>query len=149
MNNLEIVNNFIDYYAKHDSEGIKRVMRNDVTWYFLGGHKLAGIKNGIDELIAFFDKVGSLIGNSKPSIEKLIVAANDKYVIECQHLKSNTDDEKNTDHVCILWTIENGKIISGRHLFADATTVDEYFNSSSTDDHQLLNKDRNFHSFLV
>ena len=129
MTNQEIINNFFDFYTKRDLESIKQVMAEDVVWYFNGQHKLAGIKNGISEVIKFFDTMGAIMSKSKPTVQKLIVAEKDNYFIECQHIKTNRDDGNNIDHhFTVLWIIENGKIISGRHFFADPQAVDNYFN---------------------
>jgi len=130
MANQEIIDRFFVYYGKHDIELIKEVMHEDVTWYFLGEHKFAGTKKGLKEVIAFFDMMGAIMSKSKPTIEKLIVAEKDNYVIECQHIKTNRDDGINIDHfVSVLWTIENGKIVSGRHFFADPQAFDNFFNT--------------------
>ena len=90
--NQKLVDAFFECYIKKDKEGMKQVMDENVTWSFLGQHKLAGIKNGIDEVIAFFDNMGSIMTESKTRVEKLIVASNDNYLIECQHLKTNRED---------------------------------------------------------
>ena len=130
MANLEIINRFFDCYSKRDLKGVREVVSHDVVWYFLGRHKLAGVKNGIDELIRFFDAMGAIMSQSRPSIEKLIVAEKDNYVVESQHIRTNRHDGINIDHhVSVLWTIENGKIVSGRHFFADPQAVDDYFNA--------------------
>jgi uncharacterized protein len=130
MTNQDIINKFFDYYGKRDFDGIKEVLAENVAWYFLGSHKLAGEKHGILELLNFFDIMGAIMSKSKPSVEKLIVAEKDNYVIECQHIKTNREDGLNIDHhVTVLWTIENGKIVSGRHFFADPKAVDDYFNA--------------------
>src|SRR5436190_8881573 len=131
--NQDIINKFFDYYSKRDLEGIKEVMADNVVWYFLGQHKLAGTKNGIKEVVDFFDTMGGIMSRSKPTIEKLIVAENDKHLIECQHIKTNLEEGLNIDHhVTVLWTIEDGKIVSGRHFFADPEAVDNYFNAVAT-----------------
>jgi hypothetical protein len=45
------------------------------------------------------------------------VGANDKYVVECQHIWTNRDDGHNLDHlVCVLWKFENGKIVLWQFL---------------------------------
>ena len=130
MTNQDIVNKFFDSYMKRDLEGVKKVMAPDVVWYFMGRHKHAGIKNGIDEVIRFFDTMGAIMSKSKPAIDKLIVAEKVNYLVECQHIKTNREDGINIDHyVSVLWTIENGRIVSGRHFFADPESVDWYFNS--------------------
>lgn len=130
MTNQEIVNKFFDSYMKRDLDGVKDVMAADVVWYFMGQHKLAGTKNGIDEVIKFFDTMGGVMAKSRPTIEKLIVAEKENYLIECQHIRTNREDGINIEHyVSVLWTIENGKIVSGRHFFADPESVDRYFNA--------------------
>src|ERR1043165_7669391 len=118
MTNQDIVNKFFDSYMKRDLDGVKKVMAPNVVWYFMGRHKLAGTKNGIDEVIKFFDTMGGIMARSKPAIEKLIVAEKGNYLIECQHISTNREDGINIEHhVSVLWTIENGKILSGRHFF--------------------------------
>jgi ketosteroid isomerase-like protein len=130
MTNQDIVNKFFDSYMKRDLEGVKNVMAADVVWYFMGRHKLAGTKNGIDEVIKFFDTMGGVMAKSRPTIEKLIVAESENYLIECQYIRTNRADGINIEHyVSVLWTIEDGKIISGRHFFADPESVDRYFNA--------------------
>jgi ketosteroid isomerase-like protein len=115
---------------KHDMDKLKEVVSEDVTWYFLGRHRLAGVKRGLKELVEFFDTMGAIMKESRPSITKLIVAENDDYVIECQHIKTNREDGINIEHhATVLWTIKNGRIISGRHFFADPEAVDDYFNT--------------------
>ncbi|MFT3754090.1 MAG: SRPBCC domain-containing protein [Paludibacter sp.] len=126
----ELIEMFFDAYSKQDYESVKQVMSEDVTWTFLGHNKVAGIKKGINGVIAFFDLMGGIMSESKPSINKLIIAENDTYLIECQHIKTNREDGINIEHdVSVLWTFENGKIIAGRHFFADPVAVDAYFNS--------------------
>jgi len=134
MTNQTIVNKFFDCYSKRDFETIKQVIADDVVWYFLGQHKYAGIKRGLTEVINFFDTMGGVMSKSKPSVERLIVADKDHYLIECQHIKTNRADNINIDHfVTVLWTIDNGKIVSGRHFFADPQAVDYFFDAIPAD----------------
>jgi hypothetical protein len=126
--NQDIVDRYFEAYAKHDMQAIREVMDENVTWYFLGNHPLAGVKKGITEVIAFYDAVGKIMGKSKPEVHKLIVAEKENYFIECVHTKTTRDDGINLDHhACVLWTFANGKIIEGRHFFADPQAVDKYF----------------------
>lgn len=128
--NQDIINKFFEAYIKRDFKGIEQVMADNVTWTFLGQHKLAGVKNGIDEVVAFFDRMGGIMSKSKPSVDKLVIGSNDNYLVECQHIRTDREDRNNIDHhVCVLWTFENGKIISGRHFFADPKSADTFFNA--------------------
>lgn len=130
LSNEDLINKFFDAYFKHDFEAIDEVMADDVTWTFLGQHKLAGVKNGIKEVVAFFDVMGEIMNKSNPTVDKLVIGSNDNYFVECQHIKTNRKDGNDIDHhVCVLWTFKNGKITSGRHFFADPESVNEYFNN--------------------
>jgi ketosteroid isomerase-like protein len=127
--NQDAIIKFFEAYTKRDFNGIKQVMSDNITWTFLGQHKLAGVKKGMDEVIAFFDTMGEIMSKSKPTVDKLVLGSNDNYVVECQHIKTDREDGNNIDHyVCVLWTFENGKIISGRHFFADPKSADTFFN---------------------
>ncbi len=132
--NQAIVDRFFAAYSKHDMDGIRKVMDENVRWHFMGQHPLAGVKNGITEVIEFFDQVGKIMSESKPSINKLIVAENENYLIECIHSKTNRSDENNLEHfACVLWSFSGSgdadrKITEGRHFFSDADPVNRYFN---------------------
>jgi uncharacterized protein len=132
MSNQELIDRFFEAYLKRDFEGVKNVMADDVTWTFPGHHPFAGVKTGIDEVIAFFDTMGGIMNKSNPTIEKLIVAGNEHYVVECSHIITNRAGGPNIDHhVCVLWTVKDGKIVAGRHFFADPESADTYFNAVS------------------
>lgn len=131
--NQEIIDKFFEAYSKRDMDAIRQVMAEDATWTALGQHPLAGVKNGINEIIAFFDAMGGIMGKSNVKVEKLVIGANDNYLIECQHVWTNRDDGVNLDHhVCVLWTFKNGKILSGMHFFADPQAADRFFSTIST-----------------
>jgi ketosteroid isomerase-like protein len=124
----DIIDRFFELYRKHDRNEIKQVMSENITWYFMGRHPMAGVKKGIDEVIDFYDQVGKIMSTSKPTIEKLIVEQNDDYLVECIHSNTNRTDDNNLDHyACVLWKFENGKITEGRHFFSDPQAVDKYF----------------------
>lgn len=126
--NEAIVDNFFEAYSKHDFDAIRKVMSEDVIWVFMGQHPLAGVKNGIEDVVAFFDNMSAIMSASKVKTEKLVAGSNDLFLIECQHITTHREDGNNVDHhVCVLWTFENNKIAAGRHFFADPKTADHFF----------------------
>jgi uncharacterized protein len=128
--NQQTIDKYFEAYFKNDMDAIRQVMAENVTWYFLGNHPLAGIKKGINEVVGFYRQVGRIMAESKPTVEKLIVSENGNHLIECIHSVTNRTDENNLDHyACVLWTFENGKIIEGRHFFSDQAAIDKYFNA--------------------
>lgn len=127
---LATLNQFFQAYAQRDFDGLRQVLAADARWTALGQHPLAGVKNGFDEVIQFFDQMGAVMGRSNPRVEKLIVSANETYVIECQRVITNRTDGYNLDHlVCVLWRFENSKIVEGRHFFSDSQAVDSFLNA--------------------
>ena len=128
--NQQIVDRFFEAYKKRDMKIVREVMAEDIVWHFPGQNPMAGDKKGLEEVIEFFDIMGKIMMRSRPEMEKLIMAENDRYFIECQHSKTHREDNNNLEHYStVLWTIENGKIIEGRHFFADPQGVDKYFSA--------------------
>jgi ketosteroid isomerase-like protein len=126
--NLDIINKFFEAYGQHDETGIQQVLADNVKWIFPGRHPVSGTKAGMDEVIAFFDTLGGIMGKSNVKVEKLVTGVNDRYVAECQHVSTDREDGYNLDQYwCVLWKFEYGKIIEGRHLAADQYAVDEFF----------------------
>lgn len=129
-NNQLIVDRFFAAYSQHNFTALREVMEEDVIWIFLGQHPLAGVKNGIEEVVAFFDNMSAIMSASSVQADKLVSGSNGDFLIECQHIVTHRDDGHNLDHhVCVLWTFRNGKIKEGRHFFGDAHNADLFFSS--------------------
>lgn len=127
-NNLTIINQFFEAYGKRDFMQIKQAIHENARWIFPGRNPLSGTKAGIEEIVAFFDKMGEVMKNANITVEKLIVAENEDYVVECQHIRTNREKGMNLDHQwCILWKFENGKIIEGKHFAENQHHADAFF----------------------
>jgi ketosteroid isomerase-like protein len=126
--NLDLIDRFFAAYAKRDLAGLHNVLADNATWTFPGHNALSGLKVGIDELVAFFDAVGHIMGSSHPTVEHLVLGVTEQYVVECQHIRTSRTDGPNLDqHLCRLWRFANGKIASGRHLTADQDALDAFY----------------------
>jgi uncharacterized protein len=128
--NQRLTDQFFIAYSQHDFDAIRQVMSEDVIWIFMGQHPLAGVKNGIEEVVAFFDNMAAIMSQSGVEATKLVTGSNEHFLVECQHIITHRKDGNNIDHhVCVLWTFENGRIISGRHFFADPHAADQFFSA--------------------
>jgi ketosteroid isomerase-like protein len=126
--NLELIDRFFAAYGERNLAALRDVLAEDATWTFPGHHPLSGTKLGIDAIIAFFDAVGSVMGRSQPTVEKLVLGVNEQYVVECQHVRTNRSDGPNLDQqLCVLWSFADGKIVSGQHLAADQDALDAFY----------------------
>jgi ketosteroid isomerase-like protein len=125
--NLDIINKFFDAYGRKDLEGIKDVVASNVKWTIPGHHPLSGTKSGINEVISFFD----LLGRSDFKAEPIIFGVNDNYVVDCHRGWSNRQDGNNVDMLwCLLWKIENGKIIEVVNFAGDQHVADLFFHKA-------------------
>ncbi len=115
-------------HTNHDLNGVSQVMSENVVWTARSGHSSAGVRRGLPEVLALFDTMGAIMGKSNVRVNKLVVGANDDYVVECQHISTNREDGNNLDHVeSVLWRFANGKIAEGTHFFADPEQVNKFF----------------------
>jgi ketosteroid isomerase-like protein len=126
--NLDLIDRFFAAYSNHDHAALRAVLSEDATWTFPGHHPLSGTKVGIDAIIAFFDAVGTIMGRSQPTVDKLVLGVNEQYVVECQHIRTNRTDGPNLDQqLCVLWRFADGKIVSGQHLASDQDAFDAFY----------------------
>jgi ketosteroid isomerase-like protein len=129
--NLDLIDQFFAAYGKRDLAGLRDVLAENATWTFPGHHALSGTKVGVDEIVGFFDAMGTMMGSSNPRVDKLVMGVNEQYVVECQYIRTSRADGPNLDQqLCVLWSFANGKIASGRHLAADQDALDAFFTPS-------------------
>jgi uncharacterized protein len=126
--NLDLIDRFFAAYGSRDLTALRDVLAEDATWTFPGHHPLSGTKVGIDAIVTFFDAVGTIMGRSQPTVDKLVLGVNEQYVVECQHIRTNRTDGPNLDQqLCVLWSFAEGKIVSGQHLAADRDAFDAFY----------------------
>ncbi len=123
--NLQTVVAFFQAYGKGDYEAIKKVVAEDVEWHIPGKHKLSGTKKGVDELVAFFNKLGAAGFKAEP----MIFAANENYVIDAH--RGWSTKAKNGENVDLNWIllyqIVDGKIKRVQNFSGDTYASDEFF----------------------
>jgi uncharacterized protein len=122
--NVKVVQSYYEAYGKKDLEGIRQFLAEDVQWHIPGRHPLSGTKNGINEVISFFDE----LGKAGFKAEVMILAANDDYVIDAHRGWSNITNGDNIDlNWVLLYQIENGKIKRVINFAGDQDIADEFF----------------------
>lgn len=127
--NVSIIDKFFDAYSRHDLNDIQQVLSKEVKWIFPGNNSLSGTKVGIEEVVTFFNKMGGIMGKSNVEVNKLIMGATDDYVLECQHIRTDTEDGIILDQdLCVLWTFKDDKIIEGKHFMSEQHKADTFFN---------------------
>lgn len=123
IRSIEVVQRFFEAYGKEDLAGIRAVMHEDVEWHIPGHHALSGTKRGIDEVTAFFGQLQKAGFRS----EVMIVAANDRYVIDAHRGWSNSGKGDIDLNWVLLYQVEDGKIRRVQNFSGDLYASDEFF----------------------
>ena len=125
--NLDVINRFFEAYSKRDMDDLKLILADNVRWVSLGQPFYNGVSEGFDEVIVFFDRLRAITSQSNNRVERLVTHADDNYVIECLRVWTNAEEGDKLDHlVCVLWKIEDSRIVEGRHFFADPAAADNF-----------------------
>lgn len=121
--NVAIVKRFFKYYEKHDIRGLRDIFASDITWHVPGHHPLAGTKNGIEEVIAYYE----LLQKANFKAEVIMLEGNEHFVIDCHRGWASVGNARLDINWVLLYTIENGKIKSMHNFPGDQHAADDFF----------------------
>jgi uncharacterized protein len=122
--NLTLINDFFKAYAENNQEGLKEILAEDIKWHIPGTHPLSGTKLGIQAVLDYFKQLSK--GHFKA--EPIVMGVNDSYVIDCHRNWSNLEKGDNLDNMsCLLWKIENHKIVEVHNFPQNQQIVDLFF----------------------
>jgi ketosteroid isomerase-like protein/phenylpyruvate tautomerase PptA (4-oxalocrotonate tautomerase family) len=120
-----------DVLASGDRQRIEEYWDKDMTWLVPGHNQVSGLKRGLDEFLAFMDKVGFLTDNSfQMSWDRVLITGDTSADIRHNtgHRAGDESRQLAIDVVHILrW--REGKVIEGSGLiFGDGTAqFDEFW----------------------
>lgn len=122
--NLTLINSFFNAYGDNDIDEISKILAEDIKWHIPGAHPLSGTKTGVNEVLAFFKSLNKGLFKAEP----IVMGVNDSYVIDCHRNWSNLENEDNLDNMsCLLWKIENNKIVEVFNFPQNQHIVDAFF----------------------
>jgi phenylpyruvate tautomerase PptA (4-oxalocrotonate tautomerase family)/ketosteroid isomerase-like protein len=120
-----------DVLASGDRQKIEEYWDRDMTWLVPGHNQISGLKRGLDEFLAFMDKVGFLTDNSfQMSWDRVLITGDTSADIRHNtgHRAGDEARQLDIDVVHILrW--REGKVIEGSGvIFGDGTAqFDEFW----------------------
>lgn len=99
-------------------------MSPTVRWTIPGKHPLSGVKNGVAEVLHYFQQLSESAFQAAP----IVLGVNDHFVIDCHHNWSNRPDGQNYKGMsCLLWKIDEGQITEVYNFPSDQSLVDAFF----------------------
>lgn len=120
-----------DVLGSGDRQKIEEYWDQDMTWLVPGHNQVSGLKSGLDEFLAFMDKVGFLTDNSfQMSWDRVLITGDTSADIRHNtgHRAGDESRQLAIDVVHVLrW--REGKVVEGRGaIFGDGTAqFDEFW----------------------
>ncbi len=122
--NLVLIHRFFQAYSTNDLDGIKEILAEDIKWHIPGNHPLSGTKTGVNEVLEYFQQ----LNKGAFQAESIVMGVNDNFVIDCHKNWSTIADGENLNNMsCLLWKIENNRIVEVYNFPEDQHKVDAFF----------------------
>jgi uncharacterized protein len=122
--NLTLINNFFKAYANNDLDAIGNILDEGIKWHIPGKHPLSGTKTGVKQVLEFFQKLNKASLKAEP----IVMGVNENYVIDCHRNWSNIENGENLNSMsCLLWRIENNRIVEVFNFPENQHIVDSFF----------------------
>jgi hypothetical protein len=125
--NVEVVRRGYEAFNTADMATLTELFDERVSWHTPGQSPIAGDHRGRDAVFAQFGRYGGETGGTFKAALQQVFAAEDGRVIG-MHRNSG---ERNGAHLetdcCIVFEIEDGKVVDGREIFADLYAWDAFW----------------------
>jgi ketosteroid isomerase-like protein len=122
--NIELINAFFKAYATNNVEAIQNIFADDIKWHIPGTHPLSGTKLGVNAVLEYFEK----LNKGRFMAEPIVMGVNDNFVIDCHRNLSNIEGEEHFNNMsCLLWKIDNQKIVEVHNFPQNQQIVDLFF----------------------
>lgn len=115
-------------FEEGDMDQVRALLDEDVVWQVPGRGKFAGVKRGIEEVFAFFERVGWEASSATFSIRLDDVVADDSHMVAMVHYHHERDGTVfDQDGIEILSLGADGLINGFSAFIRDSTAFDEFF----------------------
>jgi uncharacterized protein len=122
---VSIVQRMYDCFNRSDMDTIRNeIFARDLVWHFPGRHPLAGTKNGVDEVLAFFQQLRRF--NISVELIRLDNFGDDT-VVELHRGRGQSDGAVLDALNCTHYRIANGRIAEVQVFISDQYSADNFF----------------------
>lgn len=107
---------------------VRALLAEEIVWQVPGRGRFAGPKRGIDEVFAFFEKVGWEASSATFTIKLQDVVADDRHIVTLVHYRHERQDVVfDQDGVELLTLDGDGRIKGFSAFIRDSAAFDEFF----------------------
>ena len=125
--NAEIVRRGYEAFNRADIATLTEIIDPNASWHTPGRSPVAGHYLGRDAVFAQFGRYwGDTAGTFKAELEQVFTSG-DGRVIGLHHNSAERNGKQLDTDCCIVFEIENGRLVSGREHFFDLDNWDEFW----------------------
>jgi ketosteroid isomerase-like protein len=125
--NAEVVRRAYAAFNTGDIETLMELLDEDVSWHTPGRSPIAGDYLGRDAVFGQFGRYGGDTGGTFRAELQQLFTADDGRVIGLHHNSATRNGKQLDTACCIVFEVENGRVVSGREHFFDLNNWDEFW----------------------
>jgi ketosteroid isomerase-like protein len=125
--NAELVRRGYAAFNAADIETLTELLDQNASWHTPGHSPIAGDYLGRDAVFAQFGRYGGETGGTFRADLRHVFTSDDGRVIGLHHNTAVRNGRRLDTGCCIVFEIENGRVISGREHFFDLHNWDEFW----------------------
>jgi ketosteroid isomerase-like protein len=124
--NAALVRRGYEAFSAGDMDTLIGLFTEDARWHAAGNGAISGVKQGRDEILAYFGELGSRSnGSMKVTVED--IAVGDRYTVGVHSASAERNGKTMDQRQAILFTISDGKITEGVEMAEDTAVVAEFW----------------------
>jgi ketosteroid isomerase-like protein len=125
--NAAIVRHGYEALSRGDLELLAELVAENISWHTPGGSALAGVVVGREAVFARLGRYVTETGGTFRAALERVLTDEDGRVIGIQHNVAERDGKRLDVYSCIVFELENGRIVDGREHFYDLHAWDEFW----------------------
>jgi uncharacterized protein len=125
--NTAIVRRGYEAFSRGDLTALAGLFGDDVSWHTPGGSPLAGDVVGRKAVFARLGRYVTETGGTFRVELKRVLTDEDGRVIGIHHNVAERDGKRLDVYCCVVFEVEDGRIVDGREHFFDLQAWDEFW----------------------
>lgn len=125
--NAELVRRGYAAFNAADIATLTELMDENASWHTPGRSPIAGDYLGRDAVFGQFGRYGADTGGTFKAVLKQVFTSPDGRVIGLHHNSGERNGKRLDTDCCVVFEVENGRVISGREHFFDLDNWDDFW----------------------
>jgi uncharacterized protein len=127
IDNAEVVRRGYDAFNRADIATLAEIMDENASWHTPGRSPIAGHYQGRDAVFAQLGRYGGDTDGTFKAELKQVFTSPDGRVIGLHHNSAERNGKRLDTDCCIVFEVEDGRMVSGREHFYDLDNWDEFW----------------------